>query len=227
MISVATHLADLNDRLDSAVRLVDETHKGVGTTGGSMVGPVSREARGLAVVLVFAAYENLLKSLTQTLLEGAIKCRVGNRRLQPTFQVFAFDSSLRSAMAVEGKDRYTKSLPRLVDTANMPGSRCSINPSSFPSDKSFMRASQIQVWCDLFDVGDPAQLLPNIWSTVNTVVAQRNAIAHGQKTPDEVGRTYTEQDSRDLIEAWRIDWSTFVTHVGQLASTRDFYRTPR
>src|SRR3954452_2802266 len=94
MISVQLHRDALNERIDGIVRFIDATHPSNG--GGSSPAAVSREARGLSIVLLFAAYENLLTSLTRTLLEGAIAVRVGNGRLQPGFRAFALMSAAKS-----------------------------------------------------------------------------------------------------------------------------------
>ncbi|WP_367402092.1 hypothetical protein [Kocuria marina] len=219
---------ELDSRLDTAVRLIDETHRSSSTgsmTAGS--GPIAKEARGLAVVLLFAAYENLLSTLTRTLLEAAIKCRVGNRRLRPGFRMFAIESAVKSMKDMSDKKIYSHSLPRLLDQIDSGGRACTINPAAFPSDGSFMKTSQIKVWCDTFEIGPPQRILRRTWGSVDTIVMQRNHIAHGAQTPDEVGREYSEAEIRTLIEDWRQDWTDFLVHVEQLGSSRDFYRLPR
>lgn len=221
MISVQLHLDDLQDRIDVADRLIDETHPG---GGGS--GPISREARGLVIVLLFAAYENLLTSLTRTLLEGAIRCRVNNGRLRPGFRAFALESVAKSLRNVSEKKVYVSALPKIVEAALPGGRRCTLDPSSFPSDGSFMRRSQIQLWCRMFDVPDPHLLLHRTWMTIDTVVSERNGVAHGRMTPEEVGRGYTEGDIRKLVSDWHSDWHDFLTDVGVRGQSRDFFRTP-
>lgn len=228
MIDVKLHLADLNSRLDAAVKLIDETHlssSSTAMTAGS--GPIAKEARGLAIVLLFAAYENLLTSLTRTLLEGAIKCRVGNRRLRPGFRMFALKSAVSSLRDMSEKKLYSHSLPKLIGQAELGGRTCTIDTEAFPNDGSFMKSSQIKLWCDIFEVGPPQKYLHRTWTSVDAIVAQRNQIAHGAATPDEVGRDYTEADIRSLIENWRLDWSDFLLHVENLGSSRDFFRLPR
>jgi hypothetical protein len=177
-------------------------------------------------VLLFAAYENLLKSLTRTLLEGAIRCRVSNARLQPGFRAFALYSATQSALDRPKKELYSHILPNLVIVSSLGGRGCTINAAAFPDDGSFMKASQIELWCKVFDVGPPQAVLQRTWGSVNAIVSQRNAIAHGQRTPDDVGRNYTEADIRTLIQEWRDDWTDFLAHIGALASSRDFFRTP-
>lgn len=221
MISVHVHQADLDQRIAVAVKLIDETHP-----AGAVAGPISREARGLVIVLLFAAYENLLTSLTRTLLEGAIRCRVSNRRLQPGFRAFALESAAKSIRGVSEKKLYVSALPKMVEDAASAGRTCTIDTNAFPSDGSFMKRSQIQLWCKLFDIPAPGGLLRRTWPDIDSIVAQRNGVAHGRLTPEEVGREYTEGEIRVLIESWRLDWTDFLTDVGTRARSRDFFRVP-
>lgn len=228
MISVKLHLADLDSRLDTAVKLIDETHQKGGTSPmGTGSGPIAKEARGLAVVLLFAAYENLLTSLTRTLLDGAIACRVGNKRLRPGFRMFAVKAAVSSLRDMSEKKLFSHSIPKLINEVGLGGRSCTIDAAAFPNDGSFMKSTQIKLWCDIFEVGPPQKLLNRTWSSVDAIVAQRNQIAHGAATPDEVGREYTEAEIRLLIEDWRQDWSAFLLHVESLGSSRDFFRLPR
>jgi hypothetical protein len=226
MIDINFHISDLNERLDSAVRIIDETHPKPQAGKPAITGPISREARGLTVVLVFAAYENLLYSLTRTLLEAATKLRVSNRRLRPGFRAIAMVASAKSLKDASEKKLFSQSLPRLVGTASQGGRSCTIDTTTFPADGSFMKTTQIEVWCQLFDIPDPNLVLYRTWSVINTIVSERNGVAHGRLTADQVGRNYTEGEIRRLIEDWRQDWTDFLVVVGARASTRDFFRTP-
>lgn len=221
MITVQLHLDALSERVDVANRLIDETHPVGGATG-----PISREARGLAVVLLFAAYENLLTSLTRTLLEGAIRCNVGNGRLRPGVRAFALEGAVKSVRDSSEKKLYASALPNLVNAAAPRGRRCTLDPSSFPSDGSFMKRSQIELWCRIFEIPQPARLLHRTWPVIDTVVSERNGVAHGRLTPEDVGRGYSETDMRGLIANWNDDWTDFLLDVASRAQTRDFFRTP-
>lgn len=225
MINLAQHKLELSDRLDAATLLVDETHP---HRAGSYVlpGPASREARGLVIVMLFASYENLLKSTTRTILEGAIACKVSNRRLQPGILTFALANTAKSMRDRSVKRLYSDSLPDLIDKYEATRGSCSIDPGSFPDDGSFMKKSQVILWCRLFNVGPPHKLLPRTWVSLDAIVSRRNDIAHGKQTAGDVGRSYTESDIRDLLADWRSDWTDFLTHIEQLASSRDFFRRP-
>jgi hypothetical protein len=220
MISFQLQEDALRDRIAVARRLVDETH-------GASPLTIARDTRGLAVVLLFAAYENLLTSVTRALLEKAVALKVSNRRLQPGFRVFAMAPAARSLRDLSSKKIYSHGLPRLVAVAGDSSRVSSIDTNSFPDDGSFMKTSQITLWCDLFNVGDPRQILHRTWATIDAVVSNRNGIAHGRLTPAEVGRGYSGQQIRDLITDWELDWMDFLSVVQNLASKRDFYRLPR
>lgn len=221
MISVQIHLDALQERIETIERILDETHPGGGASA-----PISREARGLAIVLLFAAYEHLLHSLTRTLLEGAVRVRVGNRRLRPGFRAFALEGAAKATRDMSEKKLFSTALPKLVDVASPAGRVCTIDTSSFPSDGSFMKRTQIQVWCSLFGVPHPQRLLHRTWQSIDTVVSERNGIAHGRLTPEAVGRGYTEQEIRTLVGDWHQDWTDFLIDVGMRAATRDFFRNP-
>ncbi len=177
-------------------------------------------------MLLFAAYENLLKSLTRTLLEAAIGLRVGNRRLQPGFRAFAMASAAESTRDVSLKKLYSHALPKLVEASDPGGRTCTILPGAFPADGSFMKQTQIKLWCQLFCVPEPRRILHRTWDSIDSVVAERNAIAHGSLTPQAVGRNYSERDIRLLIADWFADWHDFLDTVEALGQHRAFYRKP-
>ncbi len=227
MISLQPQRIDLQDRIDSATRLIDATHQtSAAPAAGVAANPISREARGLVIVLLFAAYENLLRSTTRTLLEAAIRLRVGNRRLRPGLRTFALFSSVQSVRSISEKRLYSDGLPKLILAADPGGRICTIDSDRFPTDGSFMRSSQIVLWCKVFDLPHPASILRRTWTSVDTIVVQRNEIAHGGQTADLVGRNYSEAEIRQLISDWQDDWLNFLDIVEQNGSTRDFYRTP-
>jgi hypothetical protein len=90
-----------------------------------------------------------------------------------------------------------------------------------------MRTGQVRTFCELFGLGDPAPVINGIWARIDTIVAERNEIAHGQQTPDEVGRRYTSQEIRGLVDLWEGDWLAFLNWVEGQASSRDFFRDKR
>lgn len=226
MVNLTPHATAFKDRIDSAVRLIDETHPHAPASGISTPTPISREVKGFVLVLLFGAYENLLYTLTRSLLEEALKMRVGNRRLRPGFRALALTGTAKSIRDLSEKRLYSHGLPKLVEAADPGGRICTIDPNVFPVDGSFMKSSQILIWCSLFDVPNPHLILYRTWALIDAIVAQRNAIAHGRLTPDQVGRDYSEIEIRQLIDDWRDDWLDFIQVLESRAKSRDFYRTP-
>jgi hypothetical protein len=90
-----------------------------------------------------------------------------------------------------------------------------------------MQTPQVTTFCRIFGLGDPAPVLREVWSRLDTIVTERNGIAHGRLTPDEVGRTYSLADLNSLVDLWEQRWGDFLRWVEQQASTRDFFRTRR
>ncbi|MDP1711813.1 MAG: MAE_28990/MAE_18760 family HEPN-like nuclease [Candidatus Nanopelagicaceae bacterium] len=222
MIDVDPHIVALRDRIDVVYRLIDRTHPGTGASDD-----ISREARGLTIVLLYAAYENLLTSLTRTLLEKANRSGVSNRRLQPNFRMFAVANFAQSFRDDPEKRLYSGALRQLVEVANKEGRGNTIDSNHFPKGGDFMKITQIRHWSEIFAIGDPSRILHRTWQSIDGVVSGRNGIAHGQLTPQDVGRSITELEIRQLANNWLLDWTDFLRHVALLTANRDFFRLPR
>jgi len=233
MFSCAAHRAELEKRLQAvkailrttqAVRdIVQATHP-----DGEVpeLPDVSREARGMSIVLLYAAYENLLKTLCRSLLETAVQLRVGNHRLHPGLKVFAVYNKLQAISSVTAPKIWQDIGLDVVKTITNSRSN-TIAASVFPNDGTHMRRSQVDTFCRIFDLGDPAPVLREVWERLDSIVVERNQIAHGQLTPGEVGRNYTIGEVLELVELWGDRWGSFLEWVEGKASTRDFFRTPR
>ncbi|MBM7078581.1 hypothetical protein JQX11_19875 [Micromonospora sp. MMS20-R1-14] len=199
-----THRRAFRERIATSRRLLDAAHGG---SEGS--GDVSRELRGLSILLLFAAYEHLLTSLCRTLLEFVAKSRATARRMKPGLRLFLAYEAFQS-LAGSSKDKlWRRQGPKVVQALTESRAR-DINTSLFPHDGSFMKASQVGLFCELFDLGDPGPILKEVWPQLNTIVDLRNGIAHGRLTPDEVGRNYTHEEVLELINLWESRWIDFI-----------------
>lgn len=218
---------ELADRLDEVERILDVAHggksgsaEGAGTTNLSSI---EREARGLSVLLMFAAYENLLKSCTRQLIESAIQVRVHQSRLTEPFFAIAMQSSIRGV-----RDTGERKLPlksKHFARSVRRRAQANLDTSFFPDDGSFMKLSQVQEWCKFFDSPTILSTLGRIAGHLDGVVSDRNAIAHGRVSPSEVGRRRSEPEVRQLLTDWRTCWTDFVRAVEVAANDRAFYRT--
>lgn len=210
---------ELRARLSTIRRILD-----VGDPVPPSAGPnISREVRGLAVLLLFASYENLLTSLCRGLLETASKLRVGNRRLKTGFRQFAVHGLFDSIRGASEKKLWKETGRKLLEQAFSPRA-CTIDAAVFPTDGSFMKCSQVSLMFDIFELGDPGPILKEIWARLDTIVVERNNIAHGKSAPEDIGRGYTSQEIRDLVDLWDRRWIELIDYVEARAASRDFYR---
>lgn len=216
ILDTAPIAAEFKSRMDAVDDLIQQTD-------GS---PVDRQARGLAVVLIFAAYEYLLTALTRAMIEAAMGLNVGNRSLKPAFLAIALKTAAQSIHDASDHKILIKGLPALIERSSLARSN-TLDSTVFPSDGSFMKQSQVKAWCDFFSVGDPGQMLKASWSQIDGLVANRNGVAHGRLRADEVGRSYSVDELKKIAEDWRVDWLRFLASVEGLASSRDFYRYKR
>lgn len=186
---------------------------------------VSREIRGLSILLLFAAYENLIKTTCRGLLEEAQSLKVGNRHLTNGFLQFAIHHTIQSAATVSEGARWKDKNKAIIRHINFED-RCTINTNLFPDDGSYMKSSQIHLFCEIFSLGDPGKILKHSWGRLNTIVTERNKIAHGLSAPDEIGRAYTKADIEQIITKWEEDWLRFLDCVAQKARKRTFFVRP-
>jgi hypothetical protein len=156
MFIAKTYRDTFLDRVDSIRRLLDVADPpGI---GHSVIG---REARGLAIVLLFASYENLLKGLCRGLLETTVKLRVSNKRLKPGIKRVVAFPVLESVYDLSKGGVWSKVSAKIVSEITK-SSSCTINVNTFPNDGSFMKSSQVYLFCEVFDLGDPGRVLKDV-----------------------------------------------------------------
>lgn len=216
---------EFRQRIAVVRKLLDATDSSPGAAGAASPIDVSREIRGLSVVLLYAAYENLLKGISRSLLESASQLKLGNRRLKPEFQVFAIHAKLQALTDISAHQIWKGSGRGVIDA--LLDKTCSIKPNIFPNDGSHMKTAQVVTLCEVYGLDSPGPILQEAWARINTVVSERNSIAHGQRTPEEVGRNYSIGELRNLVDIWERRWCEFLAEVESKASSRDFYREPR
>ena len=210
---------ELERRVSTIRRIVEAAHVQLSGVVGT---DVSREARGLAIVLLFASYENLLTAVCRGLLEHASRLGFGNRQLRRGFRIFAAYHNMKSLRDVSEGRIWREVGFQLIDLVS-DNVNCSINCDIFPVDGSFMKRTQVEVFCNLFELGNPASILREVWGRLDTIVNERNGIAHGRLTPEEVGRNYSIDEMRKLIDSWENRWKEFIIHISTRASSNSFF----
>lgn len=221
MLDLLSHRLEFVDRMTSAKNLVVSGNQTVDTNGD-----ISRETRGLAMVLTFAAYENLLKKVSMSILEEVARSRARNRRLKPGYKLIATKNLFQSMMDRGGKSLWTGTGMKLMETATSP-TQLNIMTNVWPDDGSYMKKSQVVTLCNVFDFSDPSIPLDRIWVDFDVVVGRRNAIAHGQRRADEIGRDYSFNEVMQIVEDWESSWCQFIDWVENQCVDSSFYLLPR
>ena len=212
----------LKDRIRGVRKLVETTKLETLPMDGETPEDVSRDARGLAVLLLFAAYENLLYSLCRNLLEVAAKSRARGARLKPGIRLFLVHKEISGLGATGQRKLWKTSGPQLIAAlSDRPAS--DLDMEAFPDDGSYMKASQVKLFCEVFEFGDPGPILREVWGKIDSIVDQRNGIAHGRLLPDEVGRNFTHDEIINLITAWEDRWTDFLDWIEGKCSEKKFY----
>lgn len=221
MLNCDIHRAELTERLVTIEKILDAAHQGDET---EELG-ISREARGLAILLMYAAYENLLKTLSRSILETAQRLRVGNYRLKPGLKLIAAYSQFQAISTSPQTAIWSTGLSMLDVLAD--SAKCTIQPGVFPNNGTNFKRAQVLTFCEIFGLGNPGPILREVWERLDTVVSERNSIAHGSSTPGDVGRRYSEQEIRKRLEEWGNRWGEFIGWIEKSASGRDFFRISR
>lgn len=193
---------------------------GQDTIKGDTLG-ISRESRGLAMVVLFAAYEKLLHSLAREILETAATYRGHRIRLAPGLRMLSISNALSSVQNSTDKNLWTNCAPRLTQDLLAPASL--MNTNIFPNDGSFMDASQVAVFCDVFAFPRWKQELGRALPLLSGIRNDRNAVAHGRLTAEEVGRDKTYQEALSTIDHWEEGWYRFLDMVENLTSQRSYF----
>lgn len=187
------------------------------------VSDLSRETRGLAYVLLYAAYERLLKSTCRELLETAATHDGNLSDLKPYFCIAGIHASLQSVRDSSDRKRLLSQtaldIIRIITDENAQY----VPVDFFPEDGSHMRKEQVSFMCSFFNLSDPRAIFQSDFELIDRVVNNRNAIAHGGRLPEEVGREYTYMEMTDLVDKWESRWMQFLDLVGEETADDGFF----
>jgi hypothetical protein len=85
----------------------------------------------------------------------------------------------------------------------------SIDDSLFPADGSHYRVRQLHTIWKVLGLRTPVVPEPRFLGRIEEIVENRNAISHGRRTPEDVGRNYSRLD----IEQRFTDLRSICEHV--------------
>lgn len=218
MTSFVVQRTELKERVDVIRNILSETRNTA----------VARETRGMAIVLLYACYERLLKSLVRVVLEDAKGFVQSNHKLSTKFKVFCVHDKLQGLVdASHHREIWTKDRGIALLNALDDRTACTLSPNVFPDSGDHMKSGQVLKVCSTLELGNPAPVLKEVWSRLDTVVVERNKVAHGAETPDSIGRRYSDLDILQLVALWELRWLEFIEMVEQAVNKPGYYGVRR
>lgn len=167
--------------------------------------------RGLSVVVLYAAYEALLRAICSTLNESVNvrhycfgDVHVGIRALgsRPHFE----------GLGAIGPNRMWARMHEYLSACD--GRQIvSIPGGQFPDDGSHMRQEQLKTIARVYGLSDPAPKLRRVHTELNSVVDQRNQVAHGSIPPSDIGRLYSQESIEKKVLSWKTRFTEWVRTV--------------
>ncbi|MET4541328.1 hypothetical protein ABIE37_003123 [Arthrobacter bambusae] len=224
-LSLVLVRAKFAENISSAVKILDLGEDSLTQANGSEENSLSRESRGLCMVLLFAGYEQLLKATCREVLEH-LKMQSGRvADLHTGYRTLALARAWQSMEATTKTEYWNVMSDRFV--SGLYDDVSTINANEFPNDGSFMDRSQVTLVCNLFGFDDIHKVLGRTWDDLSQVRRRRNKVAHGEATAAEVGRDFTYAEAVDLVGRWDTGWNAFLDCVERtIASGPDhFFRS--
>lgn len=194
-------------------------------TGGG-IPPATHQAvttaKGLMFVQLYAVYENTVVKMVQSaigdILNHAvpvsdIKLELLSLTLHPEISAVIDSGSARQWNA-------RKTLMLRINSANP----TNVPDTVFPNDGSHFRRGQLQTIWDIFGVSQPLLPIPRHLGRVDELVEHRNAIAHGRRTAEDIGRRFSVGDINDRIDDTELICLHLATSLQTHCSTPANYR---
>jgi RiboL-PSP-HEPN len=147
-------------------------------------------SRGLVFVELYATYEYTVKEMVRESLQ-AIKASgmtICTARMELLGLLLHAESS---AARDAGKERIWETRTTLFRRINAVEAITTAD-DVFPNDGSHFRLQQLRTIWEIFGITKPVLPDVSLNQLIGELVLHRNAIAHGDATPNEIGRRYSE-----------------------------------
>ena len=149
--------------------------------------------KGLLFVHLYGIHEYAIVSAVQTALSSIVGAGVQVQRVHRHLIPLVLHAQFTSATEARRDKVWLKRLELIgnLESADpMPAATAAI----FPNDGTHFRHGQIQTIWNLFGIEGPTLPDPRLISRIDELVGNRNLIAHGRLTANEVGRDYSAKD---------------------------------
>ena len=159
----------------------------------------SAACRGLLFVQLYGVYEYSVKSGVQAILSFIRRDALAPIDIHHQALTLALNARFDSMSSVGPWKTWEKRLELVADLESRLPIQ-SLVDTAFPADGSHFRARQLQTIWSIF--GITGSMLPEsrFIGRIDELVENRNAIAHGRRTADEIGSGYSIDDMGKRVE---------------------------
>jgi hypothetical protein len=168
----------------------------------------SQVFRGLIFVQMYALYEFTLSSAVRAAIEYVnASGRPCSQIRESVLSLLLAPEWLSAADAAPKRRWQVRS--DLATAIRSPAVSGAFIDSTFPDDGSHFRTGQIATIWHVFGITAPLVPDQRLLQRIDELVENRNAIAHGRMTPEEVGKRYSPAEIAERVD----DTESIVTHI--------------
>jgi len=161
--------------------------------------PLAATFKGLTFVQLYATYEHVVRGSVQSMLSSISAETPEYRHLKAHVLSLALDARFEATSNCGPRRRWETRIA-LLEEATSANPASAIPDTAFPSDGSHYRVRQLQTIWRVFGIAEPVVPESKHNGRIEELVENRNAIAHGRSTAEEVGRRYSDPDISDCID---------------------------
>ena len=154
--------------------------------------------KGLIFVQLYGVYEYAVHSAVQAMLSAIRDEGLSAQDLHHRVLTLVLDGAFTS-VAASGRGRSWEKRLDLVANFESTAPLGSLDNTTFPTDGSHYRVKQLQTIWGVFGLDVPVLPEPRLIGRIEELVENRNAIAHGRRTPEEVGGRYSASEMDKTI----------------------------
>jgi len=154
--------------------------------------------KGLMFVHLYGVYEYAVHSAVQAVLAAVRADQLCPRDLHHSSLTLVLNPGFSSA-STAGRPRVWKQRLDLVASFESGTPLQSLDDTLFPADGSHYRVAQLETIWAIFGISVPVVPESRLIGRIEELVENRNAIAHGRRTPEEVGGRYSTSEIEKRI----------------------------
>lgn len=159
---------------------------------------VAKACKGLAFVQIYAMYEYTVRMTVQATIQAIRNEGLAVNRLRSELFALVLNPEWDSA-GDAGNGRKWEQRIALIRAMNSTDPLSATRDSLFPADGSHYRIRQLYTIWSILGVTDSVVPEPRYIGRIDEMVENRNAIAHGRETPENVGGRYSIQDIEERV----------------------------